>query len=596
MIGKILALFTLPERRRFYMLIVLLVVSSLLEVVGIASILPFMEVVSRPGPPAPDTIPGRLYSLLGVNRVEHFRFILGGLVLLLVTASNGFLVLTKTLVTRFTWRRNYSIARELIARYLHAPYIFFLDRNSADLSKNILTEVGIFINGVLVPLMDVIAKGLATVFILALLVIVDPLVAIAVALTLSAFYLAVLGLVHKRLRVMGEQRIRANTMLFTSVNQAFGGIKEIKLLGKEDVFVRNFSEPATQYAALNTRMTIMSIIPRHVLEIIAYAAVVAVLLYLLEGGKRPEEALPVLSLYALAGFRLMPYFEIIYSGLARVRFNRPSLDQLYRDFSERGKANPALAISDRGLRVTYLDRLELRDIHYRYPNAPRAVLSGLTMMIRRGATIGLAGASGSGKTTTVDLILGLFAAQRGGLFVDGVEVSPANVRLWQRRLGYVPQQIYLIDGSIAENIALGLDAAEVVDDRVVEVSRTARLHEFVTSLPDGYDTIVGERGVRLSGGQRQRIGIARALYRGPELLILDEATNALDGVTEREVIDAIRALDTPHTLVIISHRLTALQDCDEIHLFDSGAITTTGTYHMLIRQSDVFRAMARAGD
>lgn len=594
MIRKILHLFTPPERRRLGILLVLLFLASVLEVLGISSIFPFMEVITDPDVGEADSVAGRLYRRFDLSEVEQLPFLLGIGLLVFVTASNAFLVLTKTLVARFTWGRNFTIGRELIKRYMNAPYPFFLGRNSADLSKNILMEIGIFINGVLVPLMDVVAKGLTSLLILVLLIIVDPVAALTVAAALGTFYLLVLLVVQKRLRIMGQERIEANSRLFEAVSQAFGGIKEIKLLGREEVFVRNFARPSYEYADLNTRMTVMRIIPRHLLEVIAYLAIVVVVLYSLAGNEDPAEALPLLSLYALAGFRLMPYFQAIYDSVARIRFSVSALDQIYSDFVERRPIGSSQ--EDEPVQAQQFSRdVELRDVVYSYPEAPSRVLNGLTLEIEKGAMIGLVGVSGSGKTTTVDLILGLLRPDEGALVVDGATIDDQSVRGWQRRLGYVPQHIYLVDGTILENIALGVDPEEVDPDRVQASARLAMVHDFVNGLPEGYRTVVGEEGVRLSGGQRQRIGIARSLYHRPDLLILDEATNAVDAITEGAIIHAIRTQEDRPTMVVISHRLSALRDCDEIYILEGGDVVDRGRYKELIERSELFGDLARVG-
>ncbi len=595
MVKKILYLLTPRERRRLYILLVLLFVASALEVLGISSIFPFMEIITDPNVGEANSVTGRLYRRFDLGEVEQLPLLLGIALLVFVTASNGFLVLTKTLVARFTWGRNFTTGRELIKRYLNAPYPFFLGRNSADLSKNILMEIGIFINGVLVPLMDVVAKSLTSILILVLLILVDPVVALAAAAALGTFYMLVLLIVQKRLRIMGQERIEANSRLFEAVSQAFGGIKEIKLLGREEVFVRNFAGPSYEYANLNTRMTVMRIIPRHLLEVIAYLAIVVVVLYSLAGNEDPAQALPLLSLYALAGFRLMPYFQVIYDGVARIRFSLSSLDQIYSDFVERRPIGDSEEDSERVSVQEFSSKVELRDLVYSYPDAPSPVLKGLTLEIEKGSMVGLVGVSGSGKTTTVDLILGLLRPDEGALVVDGKVIDDRSVRAWQQRLGYVPQHIYLVDGTILENVALGVDLEEIDEDRVRESAGLAMVHDFVKDLPNGYRTVVGEQGVRLSGGQRQRIGIARSLYHRPDLLILDEATNAVDAITEGAIIEATRAQASRPTMVVISHRLSALRDCDEIYILEGGEVVDRGRYNELIERSELFGDLARVG-
>jgi ATP-binding cassette, subfamily B, bacterial PglK len=338
----------------------------------------------------------------------------------------------------------------------------------------------------------------------------------------------------------------------------------------------------------------MQQVPALAMQGLIFGGMLLVLVYMVsrEGGL--GEAIPVLSLYALAGYRLMPTIKSIYAEFAQLRFSQAALDALCEDFRTL-QTMPPKRSDEQAERIPLQRQLALRDVIYAYPGAPEPSLKSLTLELEAFTTIGLVGSTGSGKTTTVDLILGLLRPLSGALVVDGREIDDASVRGWQRSLGYVPQQIFLTDDTVAANIAFGLPERQVDMAAVERAARIANLHDFVTQeLPEGYQTKVGERGVRLSGGQRQRIGIARALYHDPDVLIMDEATSALDNVTERAVMEAVHNLSRRKTIILIAHRLSTVRSCDRIFMLEKGKVIATGTYDELVAQDDRFRAMAES--
>jgi len=314
-----------------------------------------------------------------------------------------------------------------------------------------------------------------------------------------------------------------------------------------------------------------------------------VVLYLIAQSGSFASAMPIIALYAFAGYRLMPALQQIYGAVTQLRFAGPALDALHADLMILQPAHPNPSQDD----IVLKQAITLNDVQYRYPNAPQLALKNLSLTIPAKSTVGLVGTTGSGKTTTVDLILGLLEAQQGTLEVDGQVITEHNRRPWQRAIGYVPQQIYLADDTVAANIAFGVNAKDIDQHAVERAAKIANLHDFVASeLPQQYQTTVGERGVRLSGGQRQRIGIARALYHNPQVLILDEATSALDNLTEQAVMEAVHNLGHEITVILIAHRLSTVRQCDRIYLLERGEVRTSGTYDELIASNQQFAAMA----
>lgn len=581
------------ERRKACLLLGMIILMALLDMLGIASIMPFMGVLANPDIIQSNQILKSIYAQLGFTSEEIFLIFLGAMVFSALAISTSFRALTTFTLLRFTNLRNFSIGRRLVAGYLHQPYEWFLDHHSADLGKTVLSEVQLVINGSLIPLMQLMAHGAVAVALTGLLIAVDPvLAAISAAILCMAYALVYLGL-RRYLERIGAERLEANRERFEVIQETFGGIKDVKVAGLEQAMLTRFERPAFRFSNRQALAQIAALIPRFILEIIALGGILVVAIKLRTGPGGLEKALPILSVYAFAGYRLMPALQQIYEQLSKMRFSASALDTLYRDYCNLPATAPDWAEPERHLPIGLRHSLQLEDIEYTYPNSGQPVLKGLCLDIPACSTVGLIGSTGAGKTTVVDIILGLLQPQKGRILVDSTPITPDNVHDWQRAIGYVPQHIHLSDDTVAANIAFGVPA-ERIDNRALEnAARIANLHEFVTNeLPGGYATMVGERGVRLSGGQRQRIGIARALYHDPDVLILDEATSALDNLTEQAVMEAVHNLAHRKTIIIIAHRLTTLQECDHIFLLDKGTLTHEGTYSELLKGSRHFRAMA----
>lgn len=531
------------------------------------------------------------YTRLGFTDPERFLFFLGLMVFVTLVVSVSFKAATTWAITRFSQMRNYSIARRLVASYLSQPYEWFLNRHSADLGKMVLSEVEQVVAGSIMPLMLLMAQGTVVIAILLLLVAVDPWLALVMGGGMgSAYGLTYLGL-RRLLDRIGAEQVAANQMRFKAISEAFGGIKEVKLGALEHTALERFDSPAKRLARARVIAKVVGMMPRFALEIIAFGGMLLLTLYLLRSGEDLQSALPTIALYALAGYRLIPALQNSYKDATLVRFSSAALDLLHRELQDHAPVSVKGTQQDRTLALQNAIRLD--DVTYTYPNAQRPALADLSLEIPAQTTVGIVGATGSGKSTTVDIILGLLKPQSGALTVDGIEISGADQRAWQRTLGYVPQQIYLADETVAANIAFGVPMEQIDSHALERAARIANLHQFVVDeLPQGYDTLVGERGVRLSGGQRQRIGIARALYHQPRVLILDEATSALDNLTEQAVMDAVQNLAGEITIVLIAHRLTTVRDCDVIYLLEQGKLAAQGTYEELNANNAHFRAMA----
>lgn len=587
---RILDLLSPQERRRASLLLVLISVMALLDTAGVASIMPFMAVLANPQLVQTNPLLAAIYDKLGFSDMESFLFFLGVMVFVLLVVSLAFKAATAYAQLRFTLMREFSISCRLIEGYLHQPYTWFLNRHSADLGKSILSEVSAVIGGGMMPLMALISQGAVAIALLLLLLLVDPILALAVGLVMGAAYGLIFKLLGKFVTRIGRERLSANEGRFTVVSEAFGAVKEVKVGGLEQTYVRRFAEPAEIYARHQSSASAVAQLPRFALEAVAFGGMLAMALYTMSNSDGFATALPIIAVYAFAGYRLMPALQQIYASFSQLSFVSSALERLHADLTNLAPAQ----IGDASLSKMRLDQfIQLNGIWFSYPNSVKPTLQDVHLTIRAHSTVGLVGATGSGKTTTVDLILGLLEPQLGSLVIDGEIIDATNRREWQRTVGYVPQQIYLADDSVAANIAFGV-RPELVDQSAVErAAKVANLHYFVvTELPDGYATKVGERGVRLSGGQRQRIGIARALYHYPQVLILDEATSALDNLTEQAVMEAVTNLGHDITIILIAHRLTTVRQCDQIYMLDKGQVKAQGTYEQLAERNEVFRAMA----
>lgn len=593
-IKKIFDLFSRSEKRRIYGVFSLIVVMGLLEMMGVASIAPFIAVASNPEIIQTNAKLAMVYDLIQPDNTNAFLVILGFSVLILITLSNLFAAFTTWAILRFTNMQGHRLSKKLFGQYLTQPYEFFLDRNSSELSKNMFSEVGRVVLGVLSPCMRVIAKSVVALFILALLLITDPLLTLVIFLVLGGFYIVVFAIVRKRMSRYGKMAVQYDAERYKTASEAFGGIKQLKLSGSEGMFISDYSGPSELLAECNASSQTISQLPRYFLEIIAFGSVLVVMLYLLIVKNGVGTALPFIALYTFAGYRLMPALQMIFNGMAMIRYNTAALDLLHKDIAWHDSILKQTRDPDQQKRIVPRGNIILRDITYTYPGTQTPVIDKLNIEIKANTTIGIVGATGSGKTTVLDIFLGLLPLQDGALFVDGAHITGDTLPQWQSVLGYVPQYIFLVDATITKNIAFGVADEDVDHARVKRVCMMANLHEFITSsLSDGYDTVVGEDGVKLSGGQRQRIGIARALYHNPEVLVFDEATSALDAQVEQAIMDEIYGLSEKKTVVIVTHRLSTIVNCDEIFFMDKGRIVARGGYHELLEICEPFRSLAK---
>ena len=574
------------------MLLFMVVFMAALDTVGVASIIPFMAVLGKPEMVNSNHWLSMAYTGLGYTDTKDFLFFLGLLVFFLLVFSIAFKALTQWALLRFTYMRNYSLSSRLFKGYLGRPYSWFLTQNSADLGNCILYEVGQVINGVIVPAMQLVAHGFVAIFLILLLIFVDPIVAMTTFGVLGGVYSIIYLVLRKHLGRIGKERVTMNKARFRVTQEVFGGIKEVKIFGVEKESFRRFAKPSIRFARHQANNQIIAQLPHYFLEMVAFGGVLFLTLFLFRTKGNFSQVLPILAVYTMAGYRLLPSLQHVFQFLAKIRFSMPALELLHRNLLD--VQNTVLFDNEvKGDLFIPSKEITLKNIHFQYPTAKNVTIHDLNMSFPARSTIGLVGTTGSGKTTIVDLVMGLLQPDKGDLAVDGILIAQHNIRNWQRSLGYVPQQIFLADDSVAANIAYGIPKDKIDMNAVERAAKIVEMHEFISrELPDGYDTLVGERGVRLSGGQRQRIGIARALYHDPAVLIFDEATSALDNLTEQAVMRAIHNLSRDKTIILIAHRLTTVQDCDLIYYLEKGAVIAKGKYSELMTGSELFEKMA----
>ena len=593
-IKSILRLLDKGEKRRLALLAVAMIGLAVVEVGGVSSIAPFLAVATNPSVIQSNEYLSRAYDLLGFESSRDFLVALGLAVVAFVLLRNAFLALTNYALHRYSYMRNHALSKRLLAEYLSRPYLFFLGRNSSELNRDLLIEVNHLTKGYLIPALELLSRLLITTAIIVFLIALNPVVALVVAASIALLYGGVYALVRGELGRLGKRRMEANRGRFQAASEAFTGIKDVKLLGKEKAMVKEFEGPSRDKARIEALRHLISNMPKFALESVVITAVMLVILYFIAFQESFDRVIPVVGVYVFAAYRLMPALKNVFTRLANMR----STDPVIRYISEQFTADPELDPKHRnppprGPRLPVERRINVDSISFSYPNTEAPAINELSLRIDAGTTVGLVGPTGCGKTTTVDIILGLLEPQEGRVLVDDQELSGELLRRWQLNIGYVPQQIYLSDNTLARNIAFGIADDKIDMEAVERASRVANLHEFVASeLPKGYETIVGERGMRLSGGQRQRVGIARAVYHNPGVLVLDEATSALDSATETAVMDAIHNLAHEKTIIVIAHRITTVQECDNIFMLDKGRIVNQGTYDGLMQSSEYFRALA----
>lgn len=594
MFGLIRELFTLltPEQRiRLYLLQVLVVGMAFAEIIGVASIGPFMAVIGDIEMLERDNYIAYIYEVSGVEGPSDFLFIMGLVVLMVLgfaAALSGFTVWRLSL---YGAKVGMELSTRLYANYMRQSWLFHATGSSAQLTKQVASEALRLSDNVIQPIMLMNSRIMLALFITIGVFIFNPSVAIIGLIIFSTAYLMIFKLVRIRLHKNGVVMSETTTVRFRLMNEGFGGIKDVILFGRNNDFIQRFKAASDKFSYARGTNSALIIIPRYFMEFIAFGAMIGLVLILIRNHQGDlTQILPSIAIYGLAGFKLLPALQQIYSCSAQIKGNIVAFEAIKEDLinSTRLKGKPQVE----SCKTVVLNKhIKLKNITFSYPGKEQPTLNELGLTIPANQVIGIVGASGAGKSTAIDILLGLVQAQKGELLIDNIAINDENRRAWQNTIGFVPQTIFLSEGTIAENIAFGIPAGDIDLTRIKKSIELAHLDELVNQLPNGIQTTVGERGIQLSGGQRQRIGIARALYNEADVLVFDEATSALDGITEKIIMDAIHDFSGDKTIILIAHRLKTVEKCDIIFIIDDGKVLDKGTYKDLMKSNDYFRRM-----
>jgi ABC-type multidrug transport system fused ATPase/permease subunit len=561
------------DRIRFGICLILVVISSSLEVVSLGAVIPVIGlIVGGESDLESSWIPE---SLRGVSDTR-LTILLLSLLVLTFLIKNLFLLASMYFEQRSQFSLMNRIAQRLFETYLGQPYEFHLRHSSSVLMRNVEDYSGTVVY-FLRPSLQLLADTLTCAGLLAVLFAVDPLSTSIIAVLFGGTAIVVLRLTRDRARGWGEKRLELRESFRSALLSGFGGVKEIKLFGRDREVTELHRRSVYGSARISYLFNIAQSVPRAVLEVLAVAGVATTVLVSILRGESARDSILIIALFGVAAFRILPSMNRVVVALQQMALARPGLEGAVEGLSLEVQESASSEIAPLG----QFRELKLEDVVYQYPNTDMPVLDLERLSVRSGDSVGIVGSSGSGKSTLVDVLIGILSPLRGTIQVNGVDIARLR-RQWQDKIGYVPQHVYLMDTTLRRNVAFGLPEKSISDEQVERALRQANLLEFVQTLPNGWDTEVGERGVRLSGGQRQRLGIARALYGNPEVIVLDEATSALDAATEREIVESFREIAYDHTLIVVAHRTSTLKYCNRLIRLERGRIVQEGTFEEVI--------------
>lgn len=583
-------MFNSKEKAYLSGILCLNIVGSFLEVLGIGAVIPIITLLAKPEVMEKNTL------LLGIKRIVNpdsnsdFIISLSLIFLGIIITKNLFLFSVAWLQSRFLINKYLCVSTDLYSSYLNSPYSFHLKKNTASLQQH--TEcVGAVVNGLMFPALTIFTEIAVTATIIIALFWIDivstAFITVSFATMVGVFYI----MTRIKLKEWGLMRNFHRAKTIQQINQGLGGIKETKILQKEDYFIKEYVKHLKETVNIDHKEKVMLQAPRLYIETITVILIVGIMLYFINYGNDPQIFLIKMSLFAIAAIRIMPSFGRISTSMSTMRIYTPALDTLIEDLETTKKIHVIEnSITDK-VGIRFNREIELKNITFGYESNKEFNIDNISLEICKKQSVAFVGPTGAGKTTVVDIIIGLLTPISGGIEVDGKDIN-SGLRFWQNQIGYIPQNIYLTDNTICRNIAFGITDEKIDKEKVSKAVQLAQLGNFISGLPYGLDTEIGERGIRISGGERQRIGIARALYNDPEVIVMDEATSSLDNETERAFMDAIRDLGGKKTIIIIAHRLTTVQHCDKIFFLEKGRLLAEGTYGDLLEKCPEFARMA----
>lgn len=562
------------QKSRVVVLIFMILIGAVLETLGVSMIYPLIETVMMPEVFEQNAMIVWICNVLGYTSAEQFvTFMLLALIFIFIF-KNLYLLLLYYVQHSFITNSQYRISRDLLKVYLNRPYEFYLNASTGDIMRTVYSDsTGIF--NLLLQCMQFITEFMVAIFLGTYLLIIDPVMTIVMGILLVGITLLSSAFLKPRISRIGEESRQQQSKMYKTIMQSINSVKDVKVYAKEDAFLGIYRKYGKRYYNLARDHEVLSSVPRLAIEAFSLSGVLAYMAVMMKLGQNVQTMVPQLSAFAVAAVRLLPSASRINTYLANIAYYRPTLDYVYanvelpKNVDERAAEAKAVTETDK---LKFHDCIKVEQLYYKYPNTDKYIFENARMQVPYGKSVGIMGPSGAGKTTVVDIMLGLLRVESGTITCDGVNVLE-HYGQWLANIGYISQTINMVDDTIRANIAFGVDVDDIDDARVWQVLEEAQLADFVRNLPNGINTVIGERGVRISGGQRQRVGIARALYHDPEILILDEATSALDNDTEAAIMEAIENFHGRKTMLIIAHRLKTIENCDIIYKVENGKIT-----------------------
>lgn len=572
MIKKLNYIFSTKDKIKIVLLTIIILIGSMLELLAISLFSPFIDGIVDQNAMMESTIMVYIYHFFSFKKYEYFLALLAVSIIAVYIIKNVYIIIEKNTIYKFAYRIQRTISTKLLKSYMEEPYTFHLNKNIAVLQRSMQEDTDQFAKAIL-HFMEMAAEACVCIVLGVYLFIVSKSITVVIV-GLLLVCLGIFSYINKKYsRKWGEQGQEYKAKIYQWMNQSLSGIKDIKILDRSETFIKNYDNYMKKYVRVLRLNRLIGIMPKYIIEMVCMTGLLsAVLVKMFFGQKELSEFVPQLAIFAVAAFRLLPSVGRINEHLSAVIFATPSIDLIYHDLKEIEDLHVEEMVKDEYWH--FKKEIEVKRVTYAYPEGEGNVIENACFHIRKGETVAFVGSSGAGKSTIVDILLGLLPPQQGKILVDGMDVYK-NLRTWQKEIGYIPQTIYLSDDSIRNNVAFGIEEENIDEQAVIAALKQAQLYDFVDTLPEGLDTCVGDRGIRLSGGQRQRIGIARALYHKPEILVLDEATSALDNDTEAAVMEAIDSLKGQKTIIIIAHRLTTIKNADTVYEVKDGKVEQT---------------------
>ncbi len=589
---KVYKLLPAGDSYKLTMLFIMMLAASVMAVIGIGTVPIFVAVVIDAERVLNTPVVGPLLDDWGIRTPQRLVVFGAALLIFVYLVKNIYMIFFEYVKGKYMLNRKVMMQNKLFNAYMRSPYTYFISRNSAELLRNVSSEVDRVVNGTLKPVLMIALHLIMTTVIVIGLIIVEPLITGAGILLFGGMALGFLKLTKKKVKFFGRESLIHRQAMNKSILQGLGGFKDAKVLNREPHFLKEYNFHASKHRYYDLWKGVINSMPIQLIELIALTGILFIAIVMVLQFRELNSIITVLALFGAAIVKIKPSIYQLISNTNILRYNAYSVEAIYDDLEYlESRQMHKISMAPVSEPITLKRAIEIKNLEFSYPDTSVPAVKNIHITIPKNSAVAFVGPSGAGKTTLVDVILGLLEPQKGSLLVDGKNVLD-NIRAWQQNIGYIPQFIYLLDDTIRRNICFGIADEDIDDELLLEVVKTAQLAELVDGLEEGVETIVGERGVRLSGGQRQRIGIARALYNNPQVLVMDEATSALDNITERYLVKAIEELRGDKTLIMIAHRLTTVQNCDTIYMMKDAEIIAEGTYEELLLSSAEFREMS----